>query len=86
MDIPLWLSVSLAQRELVELRNPKFMSKAFYNQLKAGADVVTLRQMSPYLFEAVIKMCECMNEEQAEEAIKLYANVFIERFSKLVVD
>ena len=84
--MPLWLAVSLAQRELVELQSPKFMSKAYYAQLKAGPDVVTMRSMSPYIYEATVKLCENMNEEQAKEAIELYQGVFVERFAKLIID
>ena len=62
------------------------MSKNYYAQLKAGADVVTMRQMSPYLYEVVLKLAENMSEEQAKEALELYLSVFVERFSKLVVD
>ena len=42
--------------------------------------------MSPYIYEAVIKICESMSEEQAKEAVQLFQNVFVDRFSKLVVD
>lgn len=84
--MPLWLAVALAQRELVELRNPKFMSMSYFAQLKAGADVVTMRSMSPYIYEAAIKLCESMSEEQAKEAVELYQAVFVERFAKLIID
>ena len=43
VDVPLWLAVSLAQRELVDLRFPKFMNKSYFGQLKAGSEVVTMR-------------------------------------------
>ena len=86
VDVPVWLAVRLAQRELVELRNPKFMSNNYYAQLKAGSEVVTMRSMSPYLFEVVVKICEYMTEEQAKEAVKLYQSVFVDRFAKMVVD
>ena len=45
-----------------------------------------MRQMSPYLYEAVIKLCECMSEEQAKEAIELYQKVFVDRFGNLILD
>ena len=45
-----------------------------------------MRSMSPYIFEAVVKLCESMSEEQAKEAISLYLDVFVERFGTLVVD
>jgi hypothetical protein len=86
VDIPLWLAMRLAQREIVELRLPKFMNNNYYAQLKAGSEVVTMRSMSPYLFEVVIKICEILGEEQAKEAISLYMQVFIDRFASMVVD
>ena len=30
VDVPVWLAIKLAQREFVELRNPKFMSINYY--------------------------------------------------------
>ncbi len=86
VDVPVWLAIKLAQREFVELRNPKFMSINYYAQLKAGSEVVTMRSMSPYLFEIVVKLSENMNEESAKEAVELYSKVFIDRFAKMVVD
>ena len=82
----MWLAVSLAQREIVELRNPKYMSKNYFNTLKAGSEVVSMRQMSPYIFENTIKMSENMSEVNSEEALTLYQQVFIDRFSNIVID
>jgi hypothetical protein len=62
------------------------MSKNYYNTLKAGSEVVTMRQMNPYIYENVIKMSENIGEEQSIEAITLYQKVFIDRFTKLVID
>ena len=30
VDVPVWLAVSLASREVVDLRNPKFMTPNYY--------------------------------------------------------
>ena len=62
------------------------MNNNYYAQLKAGSEVVTMRSMSPYLFEVVVKICQNLGEEQAKEAIQLYMQVFIDRFSHMVVD
>ena len=86
VDIPIWLAVSLATREIVDLKNPKFMTQNYYAQLKAGADVVTMRAMSPYIYEAVIKISEGMIQTSAREALELYQAVFVSRFSKLIID
>ena len=48
--------------------------------------MVTMRAMSVYIYEAVIKMSEGMMQEQAKEAVELYLSVFMDRFSKLIID
>jgi len=62
------------------------MTKQFFNTLKAGSEVVTMRQYSPYVFENVSKICEYMAENDVKDTLTLYLDVFIERFSKLVID
>jgi len=62
------------------------MTKQFYNTLKAGSEVVTMRQHSPYVYENVSKICEYLAESDVKETLTLYLDVFIERFSKLVID
>ena len=62
------------------------MTQNYYAQLKAGAEVVTMRAMSPYIYEAAIKMCEGMLQERAKEALELYQAVFVDRFAKLIID
>ena len=56
MDLPLWLALALAKRELIELRNPKYMGQSFFDQLKAGSEVVSMKLMNPFLYENVIKL------------------------------
>ena len=43
IDLPLWLAVALARRELIELRSPAYMTKKYFDQLKAGSEVVSMR-------------------------------------------
>lgn len=62
------------------------MSKNYYNTLKAGSEVVSMRHMSPYIYENVIKLSENMSEDKSEEAMSIYQQVFIERFNNLVID
>jgi hypothetical protein len=42
LDLPIWLSLALAQRDIVEIKNPKYLSLKYYNSLKAGPEVVTM--------------------------------------------
>lgn len=43
LHLPIWLGIALARREIAEIKNPRYMSKQYYNTLNADSDVVTLR-------------------------------------------
>jgi len=43
LELPLWLGIALARREIAEIKNPKYMSKQYYNTLSADSEVVTMR-------------------------------------------
>lgn len=62
------------------------MTKQYFNTLKAGSEVVTMRTQSPYIYENVNKICEYISEDIGKEAMPLYQKVFIDRFAKMVID
>ena len=73
MELQLWLAIALAQREIVDLLPPRYMTQQYFNTLKAGSEVVTMRQQSPYIFENVSKISEFMAaDENEKQAIRLY--------------
>lgn len=43
VDIPLWLGISLAQRDVVEMKNPLYLGEKYLNLIKSGAEVVNFR-------------------------------------------
>ena len=43
VDLPLWLGIALASRDICELRNPSYLSEKYLNLLKADPEVVNLR-------------------------------------------
>lgn len=63
MDLPLWLGLALARRGIIELKNPKYLGKSFFDALKAGSEVVSMKLMNPYLYENVMKLCSQLSEE-----------------------
>ena len=85
VDLPMWLGVSLAKREVVQLKNPKILSKEFFGQLNAGQEVVTMRTLTPYVYENVVKLSSCLEERSARDAILLFQTTFIKRFGSLVI-
>ena len=86
VDIPCWLAKALYQRDIVEVKKPLFLTPKYFNTVKAGAEVCTMRTQSPYLYEVVIKLCEDFPAETASEALKCFINAFITRFTKIILD
>jgi hypothetical protein len=63
------------------------MTKEYFNTLKAGSDVVTLRAQSPYIYENVNRICEFLQESNlVEDSMSIYQKVFLDRFFSLVLD
>ena len=86
VDIPLWLAIALAQRDIVGLRNPLYLSEKYLNLLEADSDVVNLRTQSPHIYENILKLCAHLSSEHVYKYIAGYQRVFIDRFCKHVIE
>ena len=87
VEIPFYMAIDLFQREIVDLLLPKYMTKEYFNTLKADSEVVTLRTQSAYVYENVNRMCEQIQDTNyVEETLKIYQKVFLDRFFALVLD
>jgi hypothetical protein len=86
IDLPLWLAVALAQRDLCELKAPVYMTEKYLNLLQADPEVVNLRNQSFSLYESVLKLCSHMSEEHIYEFVTKYQRAFIQRFGRLVIE
>ena len=63
IDLPLWLAVALAQRDICEIRTPIYLNSKYQEILKAGAEVVNMRNQSESIFENAMKLSVHLNEE-----------------------
>ena len=71
----------------MELLLPKYLTKEYFNTLKADSEVVTLRSQSAYIYENVNRMCEQIQDTgYVEESLKIFQKVFLDRFFSLVLD
>ena len=71
----------------MELLLPKYLTKEYFNTLKADSEVVTLRSQSAYIYENVNRMCEQIQDTgYVEESLKIFQKVFLDRFFALVLD
>lgn len=86
VDIPAWLGIALQKRDFVEVKKPPFLTQAFFNQLEAGADVVTMSTHSLYIFEMAMKLVALYPQESQAEIMQIFQNAFIDRFSKMILD
>jgi len=76
----------MATRGIVDLMRPLFLTEKYFKQLIAGADVVTMHNQSPYVFEIMLKLCELYPEDTAKETTEVFINAFIERFQKITLE
>ena len=86
MDLPAWLGIAMARRDIVDLLKPLYLTEKFFNQVKASADVVTMPNHSSYIYEVVLKLIELYPEEKVEDIMTIFINSFIERFDKIILD
>ncbi|TNV76470.1 hypothetical protein FGO68_gene6320 [Halteria grandinella] len=84
-DVPLWLGIQMAQRDLMEIQSPKLLRNQFLNQLRADSDIVTIRAVSPYVYEVAFKILKVINNYDAKPLIKLFQASFISRFNTLII-
>ena len=80
VDLPLWLGIALAQRDICTLKNPVFLSEKYLNLLDSNPEVVNLRQQSAFIYENILKLCSHLSEEHVFLYITKYRDTFIERF------
>lgn len=86
VDMPTWLGMALSKRDFLEMKKPPFLTQAFFNQLQAGAEVVTMATHSPYIYEITMKLVQLYPEESQREVMEMFQGAFVERFSKLILD
>ena len=58
VDIATWLGVALMKRDFVEIKKPPFLTQAFFNQLTADPEVITMATHSPYIYELSMKLVQ----------------------------
>ena len=72
VDIPTWLGTEFAKRDFVEIKKPPFLTQAFFNQLAAGADVITMPSHSAYIYELMMKLVQMYPESSQVEIIEIF--------------
>ena len=43
LELPLWLSIVLAQRDIVEIRTPQYLTEKYIANVRADSEVVNFR-------------------------------------------
>jgi hypothetical protein len=63
-----------------------YLTDKYLNLLKAGSEVVNLRNQSNCMYENILKLCSFLREEHVYKFVTTYQETFIERFIKLIID
>ena len=86
IDIPLWLGVALAQRDVCTVNVPLYLGEKYLNLIKSGSEVVNMRNQSHNIYENILKVCSYLSDEKVYSFIETYKKAFIDRFIKTVVE
>jgi ribosomal protein L16 Arg81 hydroxylase len=86
LELPLWLGIALAQRDICELRNPQYLTDKYLDILNAGEDVVNFRNQSCYIYENTMKLCMYYDSESVKTYLSSYSKAFINRFIRIIID
>jgi hypothetical protein len=63
IDVPLWFAILLRINNFVSIKQPKYLSDKFYNQLRADPTVVNFKSKSNYLYDICLKLIPFLDEE-----------------------
>ena len=72
VDLPLWLAIALAQRDMCELKNPQYLSEKYLQLLKADPEVVNMRMQSAQIYENILKLCSHLSEDHVHSFVTKY--------------
>ncbi len=65
----------------MDIERPPYMNDKFFDRFSTDSDKQTLRSHSPYLYEAVLKICQASSDEQLiTETKENFVKIFIQRF------
>lgn len=76
----------MSTRGIVDLMKPLFLTQKYFKQLKAGPEVVSMQQQSPYIYEIMLKLCSLYPDETVLETTQVFIWTFIERFKAITLD
>ena len=84
VDLPLWMATSLADRGMVEVRNPVNFDVGVRNALKADPGSVNLRVRNPYYYEVGMDLCTLVGaSELARDLPGILRKVLAVRFNDI---
>ena len=90
VDIPLWLSRTLASKNMVTIEFPKHYGIKMREEIRAGAEAIDLRAFSQYFFEVGCKLVDMRvgSSELTREDLRdtMRAAFLGERYRKLTMN
>lgn len=83
LEAPLWLTLTLRKmNNSITIRQPKYLTDKYYNQLQADPVIVNFKAKNPYLYDIVMHLIPYLDEENKWP--KCYGEVFYKRFLHLL--
>jgi ABC-type sulfate transport system substrate-binding protein len=80
------MALALAKRDIVDLKNPEFLTQQYFNKLQADSEEVNMKKVSPYMYENVLKISNYVTSEQHQSIIPMFQQTFIDRTQNIIID
>jgi len=79
LELPLWTANNLRKKGYVTIRNPKFLTDKFFNQMVADPTIINFKNKNNYIFDLYIQLIPLLDEQQKwprNIAISFYKRLF----------
>jgi len=79
LEIPLWMANNLRKKGYITIKNPKFLTDKFYNQMVADPTIINFKNKNNYIFDLYIQLIPLLDEQQKWSkniAISFYKRLF----------
>eukprot|EP01041_Mallomonas_annulata_P005413 gene5413-10834_t len=71
IDLPLWLSQVLAEKNMVEVEIPKHFGARMRDEIMAGPSAMRLKDFSNYFFEVGLKLCKIKKDGDLQRTLRV---------------
>jgi hypothetical protein len=82
LEVPLWFGLILRKINYVSIKQPKYLTDKFYNQLQADPVIVSFKNKNPFIYDICMQLIPYLDDDQKWP--KCLAETLYKRFLHLL--